>query len=202
MSSTPVPAATNLFDFFRSHVGSAVKDTGTPVSDGGVCYLASLLAERSVAAESPTKTLAELHLAGVHGDTATAIRSYKALGDRALVTVGFFRESLRSGVVGAAYSEDMGASAYARLSVLLRGGGEVVRGGLEAIFSELAGCFGGCARVLHEVRSSIAAETNAESDADVLALYEQWLESGSPALARKLQDLGVVPLRPVVHPVG
>lgn len=202
MSSRPVPASANLFDFFCGHVGSAVKDTGTSVSSDGVYYLASLLTEGSVAAESPAHTLAELHIAGSQGDTATAIRSFKTLGDRALVTAGFFRESLRSGVVGVDYYEHMGAGAYARLAVLLRGGGQVVQGGLEAIFSELARCFGGCARVLQEVRASIAAESDAESDADVLALYEQWLVSGSPVLARKLQELGVVPLHPAVRPVG
>lgn len=196
MAPSTVPPAGNLFDFFHGHVDLAVKDTATPVSEDGVYYLANLLTEQSAATSEGPHTLAELHIAGSNGDTATAIRSYKTLGDRALVTAGFFQESLRGRAVGVDYYEDMGASAYARLARMLGGGGRVVRGGIDAIFAELAACFHGCVRILGEVRESIAAEQQTDTDTDVLALYERWLATGSPALARRLQDLGVVPLRP------
>lgn len=199
MSTLPVTPSTSLFEFFRGHIDSAVLDTGAGVSDHGVYYLANLLVEGSVAGDPGEQTLAEMHIAGAQGDTAAAIRHYKALGDRALVTAGFFRESLRGRIVGPAYYEDMGAFAYARLATLLKGGRRLVRGGLEAIFLELAACFGGCAQVLGEVRESIAAEKNTDTDADILALYERWLDSGSPALARRLKDLGVAPLRPATR---
>ena len=103
----------NLFDFFHSHLGAAAKDQRTPVSQEGVFYLARVLVERGV--EPPrgdrADTLAELHIQAAQGSRIEAIRSYRQLGDQALVTAGFFRDSLNGRAVGLDYYVEMGAAA-------------------------------------------------------------------------------------------
>ena len=49
--------------------------------------------------------------------------------------------------------------------------------------------------VEQEVRSRPDDTTAALSDADVLALYERWLATGSRAAARRLAALGMLPAR-------
>lgn len=190
----------NLFDFFHSHLGAAAKDQRTPVSQEGVFYLARVLVERGV--EPPrgdrADTLAELHIQAAQGSRIEAIRSYRQLGDQALVTAGFFRDSLNGRAVGLDYYVEMGAAAYARLARLLHGPRDMLVGaarGLDDIYAELGAAFAACVVLLGEVRDAIAAERSAARDTDVLALYERWLETGSPAVARRLQALGVVPVR-------
>jgi hippurate hydrolase len=88
------------------------------------------------------------------------------------------------------------------------GAREMIRDGLfhkfpmDAIFGELGRCFRLCSDLLQEVRSSVRAQTDDASDAAVLALYEEWLATGSRAAAERLKALGVVPLRPGSRPIA
>lgn len=197
----------NLFDFFLGHVTEAVEDHAVPVGEDSVWYLTSLLVERAHPTREPRQepaTLAELHLQAREGDRSTAIRAYRALGDRALVTAGFFHRSLSRKLVSRQYYLDMGAAAYDTLAGLLRAAGfgraqvvgEGAGRGLDAVYDELAQAFEACTEVLDEVREAVRDEVGrAASDADIVALYEEWLRSGSPRLAARLQALGVVPVR-------
>ena len=202
MKNPDLSPSENLFDFFHSHVGTAVRDAGGAVSEEGVFYLSNLLVER---ARTPPRverveTLAELHIQAASGTRVEAIRSYRELGDKALVTAGFFRDSLSRGAVGVDYYVQMGAAAYERLSALLEGPRHLMVGaarGLDAIFAELSRGFGSCADLLREVRDGILAEGNAERDVDVLRLYEEWLATGSPRVAARLAELGLLPVRAV-----
>lgn len=190
----------NLFDFFHAHVDAAVQEAGAAVSEDGVFYLSNLLVERTKAPPRAERveTLAELHIQAATGTRVDAIRGYRELGDKALVTAGFFRSSLNRGAVGVDYYVHMGAAAYERLARLLEGPRSMIVGtarGLDAIFAELSACFASCADLLREVRDGILAEGAAATDADVLRLYEEWLETGSPRVAARLGELGVLPAR-------
>lgn len=195
----------NLFDFFHAYVDQAVDQQSAPVSEEGVWYLTGLLVDQArPAAEPEGATLAELHLRAREGDRATAIRSYRSLGDQALVTSGFFPRSFSRKLVSRQYYIDMGAAAYDSLAGLLRaagfGRGQVVGDarpgtrGLDAVYDELAGAFEACAEVLTTVREAVRDSTEGKvSDADIVAMYEEWLVSGNPRLAARLAGLGVVP---------
>ncbi len=197
----------NLFDFFHEHVGRAVGDHSAAVSREGVWYLTSLLVDRAHrrdAEDDATGTLVELRVRAAEGDRATAIRAYRSLGDRALMTAGFFRQSIARKLVSRQYYVDMGAAAYDTLAGMLRaagfGRGEVVGDsggrGLDAVYDELAQHFADCSEVLAEVHDAVRDSGEAGlSDADIVALYEEWLSTGSPRVAARLAALGVVPVR-------
>ncbi|RME27088.1 MAG: hypothetical protein D6798_05390 [Deltaproteobacteria bacterium] len=196
----------NLFDFFHEHVGRAVEDSGVPVSREGVWYLTGLLVDRAhrTEEEDAAGTLVELRVQASEGDRTTAISAYRRLGDRALMTAGFFRQSIARKLVSRQYYIDMGAAAYDALAGMLRAAGfgrrEVIGDsggrGLDVVYDELAQRFEDCSEVLAEVHHAVRERhETALSDSDILALYEEWLATGSPRVAARLTSLGVVPVR-------
>ena len=84
----------------------------------------------------------------------------------------------------------MGAAAYDQLASLLRMPGGI--GGLDAVYTELAGQFSVCSEVLQTVRDALRAHTHS----DILRLYEEWIATANPRAAERLKELGVVPMRP------
>lgn len=202
MSRSELSRAESLFDFFHERVGAAVQDTRAGVSEEGVFYLTNLLVEKGSTAAEQAETLVELKLRAQTGDRTCAIQSYRELGDRALYLSGFFRRSLHRRLMSMEYYLHMGASAYDALSRMLDLGrtqqGGHRQGGhkdLSGIYLELAERFEACSDVLSEVEQEVRAEQTSVSDQDVLRLYETWLATGSPAAARRLRQLGVVPAR-------
>jgi len=191
MSSTSLSREENLFDFFHQAVGNAVDSTGTTVSEDGVYYLSNLLVERGRTSETPQpETLVELQIQAREHGGATAVRSWRELGDRALYTSGFFRPSLTRQNVSLDYYLSMGAAAYDQLAGVMRWTGS--GGGFETIYEELAHQFQECSSVLQRVRDQVRAHTNA----DILKLYEQWIAHPDAATAEQLAELGVTPMRP------
>jgi len=194
----------NLFDFFHDEVDAATDATGSEVSEEGVFYLTNLLVEqtRTPGAESPD-TLAELHIRAAHAPRATQIRQYRTLGDRALYVAGFFPESLSRKTVRTSYYVDMGRTAYDRLAHMLGGPspaiGDSGHKGLGEIFAELADSFRSCTDILREVHDAMRARNQQPpSEAELLALYEDWLASGNQRALRTLQRYGLVPARAAV----
>jgi len=197
----------NLFDFFYAHVGRAVEEHGKPVSEEGAWYLTCLLVDRAHPAkdadENKGETLVDLRLQATKGDRSQAIQAYRRLGDRALLTSGFFRQSLARRLVSRSYYIAMGAAAYDTLAGLLRvagfGRSGTDRGaarGLDDIYDELAASFEACSEVLYEVSDAVREEDGGSlSDADIVALYEEWLATGSSRVWARLARLGVVPVR-------
>jgi len=200
MGSSRLSTEDNLFDFFHGQVDTAIDATGASVSEEGSFYLAQLLTERGrMPAANRPDTLVEFQLEATLEGAGGSIRAWRELGDEALYTVGFFRQSLERKCLDPDYYCLMGAGAYRHLARMLRApGGSVVGGGrgMDDIFAELAACFDACARVLQEVRNTSRADAADPSDAAVLALYEEWLATGSPGAARRLQAVGVLPARP------
>jgi hypothetical protein len=189
----------NLFDFFHEQVGVAARQASIDFSDEGVFYLTNLLVERGRRpCQDEPQTLVELRLKALNGTRAQAIQAYRQLGDIALYITGFFRGSLERRNVGLSYYLDMGSTAYHHLSHLLSvPEGQIVgdsgHKGLDAIFSELARRYGVCSEILREVRSMLRSQSSDTSDQAVLALYEEWLRTGSPHVARRLHELGIFP---------
>ncbi|MFZ5476579.1 MAG: hypothetical protein ACOZNI_07365 [Myxococcota bacterium] len=179
----------NLFDFFRERVETAVVHQRAPVSENAVYYLSNLLAENARRGEGPAEedepTLVELQHRAVHAPPAEAVTHWRRLGDNSLVVAGFFRESLERRAVSRDYYERMGSTAYRALERILGGGS------FAEIFAELGDRYRACVEVLSEVRD----EARERTDTDILKLYEEWLTTGSPRVADRLRALGVVPAR-------
>lgn len=184
----PLVEQDNLFDWFHNRVDEAARHQRTPVSQETLFYLSQLLADEGRSEDvDPGATLVELRAQAEAAPWATAITRWRSLGDRALLTLGFFRENLRRRAISPDYYAEMGATAYASVSRRLR----LPDNGPSDIFAELADRFVPCTEVIAEVR----AESCENNDADVVRLYEEWLTTGSPRLAERLRALGVVPVR-------
>ena len=179
----------DLFGFFRSRVSEAASHQRADVSEGAVIYLSRLLTEVGQDAE-PTpgaaETLAELHVQASLAEPTAAIPLFKRLGDWSLLLTGFFREQLARRRLSREYCARMGGGAYQRLERMLPGDVTIA-----PVFGELAERYEACAEVIAEVRDEAANR----SDSDVLRLYEEWLQTGSPRVAERLRALGVVPGR-------
>lgn len=187
-NTQPILAETNLFDFFRQKVETAVAHQRTAVSANTVYYLSGLLADGGHAPESEAgaTTLVELRERAASAPFAEAVTLWRRLGDTSLLTLGFFRESLERRRISRDYYEQMGAGAYGTLRGILRD----PSGGPD-IFGELAEHYRDCAEVIAEVRD----ESREENDTNILKLYEEWEATGSVRIADKLRKLGVIPMR-------
>jgi hypothetical protein len=111
----------------------------------------------------------------------------RELGDVALFICGFFPDSFDRRGLTRTYVVEMGGSAYLVLGQAARS-----RGARPDVFVELADRFRDMAAVLDEVRE----RTTLCTDGAVLKLYERWRDTGSPAIARRLQRRGVHPHPP------
>lgn len=203
MASGGIRTEETLFDFFHHEVDHAVSLTGHRVSEEGVYYLSNLLVEKGRGGNPDVPdTLAELALqAQIAEDRGQAVRRWRALGDKALYTCGFFPDSLQRGPVGEDYYTRMGATAYDTLSKVLSPArrtpedGAGGHKGLDAIFAELAQTFEACVDVLREVRDAARGAAAELSDQELIKLYDEWLTTGSPRALRLLQRAGVAPQR-------
>jgi len=185
-STSPLVGQADLFDFFHERVESAVLHQRAPVSQEARYYLSGLLAEHGrLEPEAADTTLVELRQRAAEVPRAAALPLWQALGDRTLLVAGYFREQIQRRRLSRDYYARMGTSAYDVLARIL--GGE----GFGAVFGELAERWEACSDVIAEVRDE-GADRN---DADVVRLYEEWLQSGSPRVADRLRQLGVVPMR-------
>jgi hypothetical protein len=170
-------------EYFGEHVARALRDLRLQTAPATEGYLVGLLSgyavsEQVQALAQPLVALLQRAL-GAHGLTRQA--RLRELGDSALFLSGFFPESFERRGVDAGYAATMGGRAY------LLAGSDDRDGDRRAVLSELARRFVEFARVLDEVRE----RTEFSTDAAVLQLYERWLRSGSPAVARRLARRGV-----------
>lgn len=187
-AAPPVVAEPDLFQFFLGRVETAVAHQRAEVSPNAVYYLSQLLAEQGRAEEGEgTTTLVELRQRAATAPPAEAVNAWKKIGDHSLLVTGYFREQIAGRRLSASYYTAMGRAAYDVLSRLLHG----PKGGFGEVFGELAGRWDSCTEVIGEVRD----EARARRDTDIVRLYEEWLATGSPRVAERLRELGVIPGR-------
>lgn len=187
-SRSGVVAEADLFQFFLGRVETAVAHQRADVSPNAVYYLTQLLAEQGRAEDGAgTTTLVELRQRAVTAPPGEAVHAWKKMGDHSLLVTGYFREEIERRRLSVSYYASMGRAAYDVVSRLLQG----PRGGLGEVFGELAGHWESCAEVIGEVRD----EARTRRDTDIVKLYEEWLATGSPRVADRLRELGVIPAR-------
>jgi len=195
-SGRSVIRSTDLQDYFRGSVVSAMSNQGVEAGASTVGYLSELLTRfsRSESFFEHGESGPTLRpLAGVYAAALEAPSEHhrtqllRRLGDMALFIAGVFTDSLNRRLVDVDYYVAMGGNAYSCLSDTVRGG----RQGpcLSEVFEELARKF----QDFVDVFGEIAEQSCPERDQDMLRLYEVWVRTGSRRAERKLRTLGLIP---------
>ena len=197
VSHDGVVAVSNLRDFFRESVDSAIDNQRVDVDPHTSHYVVNLLTlfARSEKFYSENdehcgvRPLALMMADAVETESQEQrSNSLQRIGDVALFTAGFFADSLAHRPVDIDYYVRMGGGAYGSLSDEIKG---TTRGmALVEVFRELARKFQSLVDVLNEVRDG----TQCSTDVDVLRTYEVWRKTGSKRAAAILKQCGVVPI--------
>jgi hypothetical protein len=175
----------SVTEFFHDEVKTALEATHVAATEPTEFYLVNLLAEFAKAPVANDEPLA-LKLAAARQQLPDErYRTLKEVGDTSLYMSGFFAEALNRKLVDVEYVMSMGGTAYGELAGFLgRGQANVFRD----VYQELAAKFARFVDVLHEIRarSSFAASGN------LIRLYEQWLETRSEQLQKRLRSAGLL----------
>ena len=178
-----IEPAVSVREFFGEHVARALRDLRLETGPATEGYLVGLLSGYAVSEQIQVlaQPLVALLQRALEAQGAARPIRLRELGDAALFLSGFFPDSFERRGLDPSYAASMGGRAY------LLAGSQDRDGARRQVLSELARRFVEFARVLDEVRERTALST----DGAVLQLYEHWLRSGSPAVARRLARRGV-----------
>ncbi len=195
-SPSGVITDTTPIEFFQTSIAEAMSRQRVRADDDTTHYLVSLLTHFIQAdnlyeetTDGPAlRPLAFLYADAVHSLNPLERRAaLRRLGDVALFIAGFFADSLDRKAVDVDYYIAMGGGAYGHLAEDLDG---TPRGrALCPVYRELAAKFTPFVDVLGEISESIQAR----DQRTLLRLYELWLRTGSPRLARRLREHGIEP---------
>jgi len=185
----------NVNEYFNDAIHDAISHQHLYPKDETVVYIVNLLTYFTLTEniyEDSLEGRSSKPLALMFKDASEAVSieerngHLRKLGDTALVTSGFFAESIERSVVGIDYFISMGGGAY---SSLAENNSRAIRGkGMGEVYSDLARHFLNYVDVLTEVRES----NDLTDDRDVLCLYESWLKTGSEYARIRLQENGVL----------
>ena len=184
-------AENNLFSFFYDRVQEARRVQSVEVEEDTEFYLVNMLVDFlrtrqlvEVRGERVDELPLVLRLLDSRANSSEhRFLHLKHLADSTLYVLGFFAESLQSSTVDLRYYRGMGQSAYRDLSVM---GGWRSAERVDQVFDELAAKFEECVELLTIVRQGTP------SHADILALYERYLETGDERAEARLRALGVL----------
>lgn len=190
----PILTATNLREYFRDMLGTAIQRQRLQVAQVTEFYLVNLLSEflstenlfRS--SEEGGTNLADEPLAFMlkraqEQQGFERIRELKRLGDTSLYISGFFGDSLGSKLVDIDYYVAMGGRAYSALSEMFHGDN------VGPLYEELSVKFLRLVDLLGEVSDRTVFKTNM----GLVRLYERYVKTGSERVAKLLAEQGVLP---------
>jgi hypothetical protein len=186
----------NLREFFRDALHGVLERQQLAVEDQTEQYVVNVLTlfARSEALYECTpdglrlKPLVAMLCEALEAPQGSGERNryLQRLGDVSLFIAGFFARGFATKLVDIDYHIAMGGRAYAQLAHnISHGRGRV----LAAVFAELSEKFQPMVDALNEVSES----SGAQSDRDILRLYEIWLKTGSARCYAQLKRLGVDP---------
>ena len=181
----------DLEGFFHEQVSDARQSLGIELTDHLEYYLVNLLCDFSHRASAPVpgdEPLALLYKRALEAEMLERISLLKDLGDLSLYVSGFFEEYIERSLVDINYYMSMGGNAYKSLGDLMgrqRSGRSVAD-----VYRELADRFEHLVNVLNRVSDSSRERSN--GDAELVKLYERWLETGDPRLHKQLLEKGLV----------
>ncbi|MCC7535760.1 MAG: hypothetical protein IT379_06085 [Deltaproteobacteria bacterium] len=181
--------------FFHEAVTRALKNQRVEATEMTAFYLVNLLEEfghSSQAEERLARSLTLMLADAVEVPSGTErFQRFRELGDTALYVTGFFRDYLARRGVDRSYVVTVGGRAYGSAAALCR----IVRVQsveYSDVYEELANKFDLIGDVLSEVGDTASLRTNR----DVLRLYDRWLRTRAPHLARELAREGLFPQGP------
>ena len=188
----------NLQEYFHTSINDVVSRQHVDIDPHAAHYVVNLLTIFSRSddfyeehAEQYGLRPLALMLADAANTDRIDERNYllRRIGDVALFIAGFFADGLAGKVVDVDYYVYMGGNAYGSLSDEMRG---TVRGQAVApVYRELALKF----QVLVDVLNEIADGAKANTDVDLLRVYELWLKTRSRRAEALLRQNGVEPIR-------
>lgn len=174
---------TSTHEFFHQVLRSALTSHALTLRDTTEFYLVNLLAEGSDTADIDQPLSLKL-AAAEQVDGPERVRLLKEIGDTALYLCGFFAESLSRRLVSVEFYMALGGTAYGHLATTGRTVSELLR----TVFDELASKFPRVVELLSDARSQLCIH----SSTNILRLYEQWLQTRSEHLARRLRAAGLI----------
>lgn len=181
--------------FFHEAVTQALRNQRVEATEMTAFYLVNLLEEFAHGSQAELRLARSLTLMladAFEVPTGTEkLKRFRELGDTALYVTGFFRDYLARRGVDRSYVVTVGGQAYGSAAALSR----IVR--VQSVehtdvYEELANKFDLLGDVLTEVGDTASMRTNR----DVLRLYDRWLRTRAPHLARELAREGLFPQGP------
>jgi len=187
-SPDPLTASPSLELYFTEQLKEHCQSLRPPPAEDTLWYLSTMLArfgrsEQLFAYEDGRLDLRPLAL--LYGDAMEAEDDLQRclflqqLGDMALFLGALFPGRFSRRGIQQDYVVGMGGGAYDYLADNARQNRHV--------FQELADMF---AKILELVATACSRDTGLD-DSTILALYQRWLQTGNPTLARQLQGLGI-----------
>lgn len=196
-AKNPLLTPADLRGFFHEAVASAARNQNVGAADHTIDYVADLLTDYSRSDRlfdygeegMNIPPLATLYLHAVEAPSRHERHALlRRLGDLALFLSGLFSGFLQRRLVDVDYCVNMGRGAY---GVLGTSAGDPLRApDLHHTFSELAAQF----RDFVEVIAEVGEDAWSGHSRDLLGVYEEWLRTGSPQLARRLRRAGITPV--------
>jgi hypothetical protein len=182
----------SLKEFFRMLVGEVVNRQRVSLQEVTEFYVVNLLAEYASAeklftdhdGKKDTEPLALLYHRALQQDREEKIRTLRRLGDVSLYTAGFFRQNLEDRVVGPAYYEQMGKSAYGAVAELTGASA------FASVYHELEHKFRTVVEVLEEISARGLCAQGAQGQMQV---FDAWSKTGNDRLGAVLLDVGLMP---------
>jgi hypothetical protein len=164
-------------EFFRDAVNEAFEKRRVETIPVVKNYVVGLLNKYILTERLSRETLAEMYLRANSSEKAIRVELLQQLGDHSLYISGFFGDSLQRKIVDIDYYIEMGESAYATLA-----------------FDTSAQVFGEMSQkfvAMVDVLSYISQKSSADTNLNLLRLYEKYLRTGSDLAKDQILDKGL-----------
>lgn len=189
--TTRIECHADLSAYFRETLLKALATRGIEAPEATEFYLVGLLSALSHDTAPLSCSLVEMSLEVERARRDERLARLRSVGDQALSVSGLFDEHLERRGISRSYVVELGSRAYRRASHLASASAQRAERARADVFSDLSARFKSYADVLESVREATALGTRD----DVLALYERFCKTRSPALAERLLSHGVVSVR-------
>ena len=181
----------DLKAFFHETLTRALANRHVDAPPPTAFYLVGLLSALGHDTAALSRSLVELSFEAHHSSRDERLSRLRSVGDQALSISGLFDAHLERRGISRSYLADLGSRAYRTASQLASASRERGERARAEVFLDLGAHFRTYAEVLEDVREGTALGT----PDDVLALYERFCKTRSPAVAERLLAHGVVSVR-------
>jgi len=178
-----------LTEILRDKVQEAIEKQRIETIDLVEFYIVNLLQEfhsaegiMAFGEDAIEKPLSILLMEAMSGSLTKQLKCLKHIGDKSLVVAGFFGDNIHRGLMDPSYYISIGGSAYGALANLHEDGGAFFE-----LYLELSKKFAHFVDVV----SSVAPWNNANTDAEIVRIYERWIQTGDDTLKELLERKGI-----------